>query len=182
MTRGRTSKILSQADCRRLRQFQREHAQRLGVSIGLPQLRLSMGAPFSWETLQRALAGKPIWESYHEFIVAFLDRHMPSKVSSLFDFKSRASGEREEEETAEPIHRGFAMSRRDHLNKYMQERRARLRREGICVDCQKNEVKPDPEHPEKKHVTCADCRKARRDRLTANARQGALPFFSEATL
>jgi hypothetical protein len=105
MTRGRTSKILSPADRRRLRQFQSEHAQRLGVSIGLPQLKMSMGAPFSWETLQRALHGKPIWESYHEFIVAFLDRHVPAPQAAM-DFKSRASGEREEEETAEPIHRG----------------------------------------------------------------------------
>jgi hypothetical protein len=75
------------------------------------------------------------------------------------------------------------MSTRVHLNKYMKERRARLRREGICVDCQKNEVKPDPEHPLVKHVTCADCRKARRDRLAANRRQGALPFkLSEMSL
>lgn len=75
------------------------------------------------------------------------------------------------------------MSTRDHLNKYMKERRARLRKEGICVDCQKNEVKADPAEPLKKHVTCADCRKARRERLDANKRQAALPFFStEATV
>jgi hypothetical protein len=116
MTRGRTSRILSAADRTRLRQFQREHGQRLGVSIGLPQLRASMGAPFSWETLQRALAGKPIWESYHDFIVAFLDRHVPASpvlTGALkngrppMDYKSRASGEREEPNgEAEPMHRG----------------------------------------------------------------------------
>jgi hypothetical protein len=104
MTRGRTSKILSVGDRRRLRKFQNDHARRLGVSIGLPQLRLSMEAPFSWETLQRALDGKPIWHSYHEFIVAFLDHHAPSPQSAM-DFKSRAAGE-QEEETAEPMHRG----------------------------------------------------------------------------
>jgi hypothetical protein len=105
MTRGRTSKILSAADRRRLRQFQSEHSRRLRVSIGLPQLKLSMEAPFSWETLQRALAGKPIWESYHEFIVAFLDRAVPGAQPRM-DYKSRASGEREDESEAEPIHRG----------------------------------------------------------------------------
>lgn len=104
MTRGRTSKVLSVGDRRRLRKYQQEHSRRLGVSIGLPQLKLSMEAPFSWETLQRALDGKPIWHSYHEFIVAFLDRHMPHPQSAM-DFKSRASGEHEEEET-EVTHRG----------------------------------------------------------------------------
>lgn len=117
MMRGRTSKILSAADRRRLRQFQKEHAQLLGVSIGLPQLKLSMEAPFSWETLQRALRGQPIWQTYHEFIVKFLDRHMPQSDPpgstnrrpggpGFVDFKSCASGEREEEEETELTHRG----------------------------------------------------------------------------
>lgn len=74
------------------------------------------------------------------------------------------------------------MSTRDKLNKYMKERRARLRKEGICVDCQQNEVKPDPAHPEKKHVTCDVCRKARRDRLSSKG-QLTLPLHStEMTL
>lgn len=104
MTRGRKSVVLSVGDRRRLRKFQTEHGVRLGVSIGLPQLKLSMSAPFSWETLQRALEGKPIWHSYHEFIVAFLDRHAP-KPQAAMDFKTRASGDREEE-TAERVQRG----------------------------------------------------------------------------
>lgn len=105
MTRGRTSKILSVADRRRLRKFQQQHSHRLGVSIGLPQLKLAMEAPFSWETLQRALDGKPIWHSYHEFIVAFLDRAVPDPQSAM-DFKSRAAGDKEEELEAAPTHRG----------------------------------------------------------------------------
>jgi|HubBroStandDraft_6_1064221.scaffolds.fasta_scaffold149198_5 hypothetical protein len=109
MTRGRTSRVLSLNDRGRLRQFQIDHARRLGVSVGLPQLKSAMEAPFSWETLQRALAGKPIWDSYHAFIVAFLDRHVPAAhPATEVDFKSRASGERDEEEEIEqlPIHRG----------------------------------------------------------------------------
>lgn len=106
MTRGRTSRILSARDRGRLRQFQTDHARRIGVSIGLPQLKLAMQAPFSWETLQRALRGKPVWESYHEFIVAFLDLHCPLPQSAM-DYKSRASGEREEENGAGvQTHRG----------------------------------------------------------------------------
>jgi hypothetical protein len=75
------------------------------------------------------------------------------------------------------------MSNRAHFNSYMKERRARLRREGICVDCGKNEVKPDP-ITNKKHVVCDDCRKARRDRLAANKRQYtlALTAATEATI
>jgi hypothetical protein len=66
---------------------------------------------------------------------------------------------------------------------YMKERRARLRAEGICVDCQDEEVKPDPEHPEKKHVVCDTCREARRKRLAKSKRQATLPFVTtEATL
>jgi hypothetical protein len=102
MTRGRTSKILSVADRRRLRKFQDDHARRLGVSVGLPQLNLAMEAPFSWETLQRALDGKPVWHSYHEFIVAFLDRVSPRPQSAM-DFKSRASGDREDPEAEGPV-------------------------------------------------------------------------------
>jgi hypothetical protein len=68
-------------------------------------------------------------------------------------------------------------------NKYMKERRARLRAEGICVDCQKEEVKPDPAHPEKKHVTCETCRGDRRIRMANSKKQSSLPFSStEATL
>lgn len=104
-TRGRTCKVLSDFHRDRLRRFQREHSARLGVSLGLPQLRMSMGAPFSWETLQRALRGKPISADYHDFIVAFLDRHVAGERTAPMDFKSRGAGEHEEE-TAEPLHRG----------------------------------------------------------------------------
>jgi hypothetical protein len=103
---GRKSRVLSVTDRRRLRKFRDEHGRHLGVSLGIPELKCSMSAPFSWETLQRALAGKPIWESYHEFIVSFLDRHVPPPPPPPpLDWKARASGEREEE-SAEPIHRG----------------------------------------------------------------------------
>lgn len=75
------------------------------------------------------------------------------------------------------------MTTRAGANKYMKERRARLRREGICVDCQRSEVKADPV-TKKKHTLCDDCRKARRDRLATNKRQYtlALTTATEATL
>jgi hypothetical protein len=67
-------------------------------------------------------------------------------------------------------------------NKYVKERRARLRKEGICVDCQQNEVEPDPKG--KKHVCCAGCRKDRRERLANSKRQFSLALTgsTEATL
>jgi hypothetical protein len=105
MTRGRTSRVLSTADRRRLRQFQEEHSHRLGVSVGGPQLKSAMEAPFSWETLQRALRGLAISADYHQFIVAFLDRHVPEPRAPL-DYKQRASGETEEENGAAITHRG----------------------------------------------------------------------------
>jgi hypothetical protein len=75
------------------------------------------------------------------------------------------------------------MTARANFSTYQKERRARLRREGICVDCGKNEIKADP-ITKKTHVVCDDCRKARRDRLAANKRQYSLVLTAatEATL
>lgn len=69
---------------------------------------------------------------------------------------------------------------REERNKYMKDRRARLAKEGTCVDCQQNEVKPPDPVTKKRHVLCDACCKARTERLAANKRQGAL--FTEATL
>lgn len=63
---------------------------------------------------------------------------------------------------------------------YMKNRRARLMREGLCVDCGKHSAK-DPAEPDKPHVVCVGCRKDRRDRLAANVRQYTLAL-GEATL
>jgi hypothetical protein len=74
MTRGRHSAVLSADDRRRLRKFRAARERVLRVFIGIPELRRSMDAPFSWETLQRALTGKPISLRNYDFIVKFLDR------------------------------------------------------------------------------------------------------------
>lgn len=111
MTRGRRSAVLSPQDRRRLKQFQAEHGRRIGVSMGLPQLKLAMAAPFSWETLQRAITGKPISADYHEFIVSFLNRYARGQEGLVLDYKSRAAGEREEE--AEPVN-----ARRDNSKSF----------------------------------------------------------------
>jgi hypothetical protein len=58
-------------------------------------------------------------------------------------------------------------------NKYMKERRARLRSEGICVDCQKRDAYKDPKTG-KQHTCCETCLKARRERVAANKRQYSL--------
>jgi hypothetical protein len=159
MTRGRTSRILSPADRARLRRFQSEHAKRLGVSVGLPQLKLAMEAPFTWEVLQRALAGYPVWECYHEFIVTFLAKYVPHG-----------------QVVVRPVPPGFPMtrqSRNEYMRSYQKERRARLLLEGTCVDCQQRSAHQNPKTG-KKHTLCAECLTARRERLSAAKRQLSL--------
>jgi len=88
---GRRSKPLSPEDIRRLKEYR--DARRLAI----PQLKLAMDAPFKWQVLVRALAGDPIWELNHKFIVEWLDVCCPKKQASLFDGKAAASGEREKD-------------------------------------------------------------------------------------
>jgi hypothetical protein len=99
--------VLSPRDRQRLLRFQQVHSRRLGVSIGLPQLKLAMNAPFSWETLQRALAGQRIMLESYNFIVGFLEEHCPPLPGPApADYKARAAGEREEPEAETVTHRG----------------------------------------------------------------------------
>lgn len=85
---------------RRLREFRAHHAARLEVSsLSIPQLKLAMQAPFTWETLQRAIAGKPIRACNCQFIEEFLNRVAPPlpATSGHIDGKSAAAGEHDEE-------------------------------------------------------------------------------------
>jgi hypothetical protein len=85
MPQGRQSKVLRADYIKRLKRFQT--AERLS----LPQLKLAMGAPFTWSTLARALRGQPIWELSYAYIVQWLDRYAPEKP--LHDGKSAAAGD-----------------------------------------------------------------------------------------
>ena len=105
MRRGRHSAVLSPKDRRRLVGYKLRRSRELDVHLGIPQLRLAMGAPFSWETLQRAVQGKRIHVDTHAWILSFLDAQMPrtrlSDEPAELDFKSLAAGERPDDaETA----------------------------------------------------------------------------------
>jgi hypothetical protein len=91
MKRGRKSLVLTPHNRRRLMNARLASSRRLNCPVGFPQLKLVMGAPFSWETLQRACAGNPIWADYHEFIVAWLDAHFPDRRAPAPDFKRAAA-------------------------------------------------------------------------------------------
>jgi hypothetical protein len=89
MVRGRQSKALLPAYLARLSKFRAE--RRLTV----PQLKLAMAAPFKWPVLSKALRGEPIWILNYNFIVEWLDKHVP-EVPAAIDGKAAASGERRE--------------------------------------------------------------------------------------
>ena len=97
---GEAARALSPDIRRRLREFRMRRAATLGrSSLSIPLLKLSMNAPFTWETLQRALEGKPLRADNCEFIEEFLDRVQGKvAVAAGLDFKSLSAGEREYEE------------------------------------------------------------------------------------
>jgi hypothetical protein len=63
------------------------------------------------------------------------------------------------------------MALTENQKRYMKDRRARLAKRGICVDCQNRRVKPGLSQRKKPHVCCEVCLQARRDRWT----NGAMP-------
>jgi len=92
---GGMSRALSFRYRQRLREFRVRTAARLGLpSLGIPGLKQVMGAPFKWDTLKRALEGKPLRADNCRFLEEFLDRQDP-QPRLAFDGKSRAAGERE---------------------------------------------------------------------------------------
>jgi len=71
-------------------------------SYSIVQLKLALDAPFRWETLERALCGKPVTEANCAWIVAWLDRFVPVATSApQIDWKSRQAGEKEDPENGE---------------------------------------------------------------------------------
>jgi hypothetical protein len=98
---GESSRALSHSDRRRLREFRARHAARLGLSsLSIPVLKTSMGAPFTWETLKRALEGKKVRADNYQFIKAFLDKYAPAPPTentprAALDRKSISAGEHE---------------------------------------------------------------------------------------
>jgi hypothetical protein len=70
-----------------------EHGAPHGYSF--PQLRSAMAIGCSWETVQKALQGLPVWEQHHFYIAQWIERYLPAPPAPV-DGKSAASGERDE--------------------------------------------------------------------------------------
>ena len=98
MNSGRPSKRLHAEQIERLKWFMR------GKRYSLAQLRLAMDAPFTWQTVQRAISGKPVWELNHAFIVDWLDRYVPVKPGPrTVDYKSAAAHDDSAENDDPPV-------------------------------------------------------------------------------
>jgi hypothetical protein len=68
---------------------------------------------------------------------------------------------------------------REALNTYMKDRRARLRAQGVCVDCQKNKAHVDEKG--KCHVCCDVCLAARRARWRNGAKPPLIKLIEKVT-
>jgi len=100
---GEAARALSPDVRRRLKEFRARHAARLGFSsLSIPALKTSMSAPFTWETLKRAMEGKKVRADNCQFIEEFLDRHSARRpqLALGLDRKTVSAGEREYEEAA----------------------------------------------------------------------------------
>jgi hypothetical protein len=87
MPHGRPSQALRKDQIDRLEQYRRENG-----NLGLPRLNRTMGSPFKWRTLQRALEGRPVWDLNYEFIVAWIERMCPPAPELPPDVKMAAAG------------------------------------------------------------------------------------------
>jgi len=101
MARGRQTRTLRPDQIARLAAFKKaphpEHGAPHGYSF--PQLRLAMAIGCSWETVQKALQGLPVWEQHHLYIAQWIERYLPAPPAPI-DGKAAASGERSSEEAA----------------------------------------------------------------------------------
>jgi hypothetical protein len=87
---------LSPAQIQWLEKFRRSPHEGAPHGYTLPLLRTAMGASFGWETLKKALAGRPVLELHHAYIAQWIARYLePPAVRSG---KDAASGERDEPE------------------------------------------------------------------------------------
>lgn len=101
MARGRQTRTLRPDQIARLLAFKKaphaEHGAPHGYSF--PQLRSAMAVGCSWETVQKALQGLPVWTQHHLYIAQWIERYLPAPLAPV-DGKAAASGERSSEEAA----------------------------------------------------------------------------------
>ena len=78
MPRGHQSRALRPDQIERLEAFRRASHEGAPHGYSLPRLRSAMGASFGWATLQKALAGRPVWDLHHAYIAQWIERFCPA--------------------------------------------------------------------------------------------------------
>jgi hypothetical protein len=100
MPRGPRTRRLSTTQIHLLDRFRRASHEGAPHGYSLPLLRTAMGASFGWETLKKALAGRPVLELHYAYIAEWIERFL-ERPPAPRDGKAAASGEREEQEPPE---------------------------------------------------------------------------------
>ena len=105
MPRGPRTRRLTPAQIQLLEKFRRASHEGAPHGYTLPLLRTAMGASFGWETLKKALAGRPVLELHHAYIAQWIQRYLKPETP-VRDGKAAASGEKDEEAEATGTVRG----------------------------------------------------------------------------
>jgi hypothetical protein len=92
--KGRQTRILRKDQIERLETFRRTAHDGSPAGYSYAQLRLAMGKPCGWETLQRALQGRPVWDLLYYRISEWIERYLPVSPKPEMDGKTAAAGER----------------------------------------------------------------------------------------
>lgn len=77
MPKGPETRILRKDQIDRLERFRRTPHDGSPAGYSYPQLRLALGSPCSWETVRKALQGRPIAYLIHARISEWIDRYLP---------------------------------------------------------------------------------------------------------
>ena len=97
MQRGPQTRSLHPAQIKRLEKFRRASHEGAPHGYSLPLLRTAMGASFGWQTLKKALAGRPVLELHHSYITQWIERYL-EEPPAVRSGKDAASGERDDPE------------------------------------------------------------------------------------
>jgi hypothetical protein len=101
MRRGPQTRILRKDQIERLEQFRRTAHDGSPAGYSYPQLRLAMGSPCAWETVQKALQGRPVAQLIHARLAEWIERFLPAG-KMVIDGKAAAAGEKKEDTTTRP--------------------------------------------------------------------------------
>jgi hypothetical protein len=92
MARGRQTRTLRKDQIERLEAFRRTAHDGSPAGYSYPQLRLAMGKPCGWETLQKALRGAAVWDLVHHRLAEWIERYLPAAELPP-DGKAAAAGD-----------------------------------------------------------------------------------------